>query len=183
MVFTGARRASRAVHGDVQFVDAGQTAGEMAGEQPAQPRRHGRADDDGHPGEPGVVVEVEQRADVVDRARRGHDVDPAGARILRRHRRATRRTEHDDRGLDVRAHEPVALVGDPPQPVGYYATADEADGLGRHRSGRSIGCQPPCCGGVPPLRRTRRAPAIMPAIEMATSARASFTADNVTGDA
>ncbi len=183
-MFTGARRTGGPVDGDVQFVDAGQTAGEVAGEQPAQSRRHRRADDDGRPGEPGVVVEVEQGAHVVDGAGRGHDVDPAANQFAGRIGVRAATGEDDDRRLDVRADQPVALLGDPPQPVGHDATADEADGHGRrsHRSGRSIGCQPPCCGGVPPRPRTRRAPATMPAIEIATKARRnSFTADNVSG--
>src|SRR5829696_47680 len=47
---------------------------------------------------------------------------------------------------------------------------------GRQSSRSSIGCQPPCWGGVPPRPRTRSAPAINPAIDKATSARrSSFT--------
>ena len=124
-MLAGARRAGGPVHGDVQLVDAGQTAGEVAGEQAAQPRRHRRADDDGRPGEPGVVVEVEQGAHVVDGAGRGHDVDPAAhespAALGMGPPPARTTTGASTSGSD----EPVALLGDPAQPVGHHATADD----------------------------------------------------------
>ena len=53
--------------------------------------------------------------------------------------------------------------------------ADERDATDHQRSGSSSGRHPPCCGGVPPVPRTRRHAANVPANKIAEIApRSSF---------
>ena len=73
----------------------------------------------------------------------------------------------------------------PTTPLPMTATASPASPdiepacRGPHSS--SIGCQPPCCGGVPPLPRRRSAPAIPTANPTAASARRiNFTTSETT---
>ena len=111
-MLAGARRAGRAVHGDVQLVDAGETAGEVAGEQPAQaratpPRRRRRS--------PPASRASSSRSSRARTSSIEPDVDTTW--MPRRTSSAGRlgvgaaAGEHDDRRLDVGADEPVAVAG------------------------------------------------------------------------
>ena len=160
----------------MQLVAAGEVVDEVAGEQPAEPRRHGRADDQRDAVGAGRIIELEQLADVA----RAPLVDTTWRRPAMGDGQLGVRPgggQHDDVGGDVGLDD-VMGRGDAAQAVGDHAVADHPDRViaGRHSSRSSIGCQPPCWGGVPPRPRKRNAPAIAPASERATRARrSSFT--------
>lgn len=73
---------------------------------------------------------------------------------------------------------------DPGNPGAHCSDADDANEIGHADRSTGSSRQPPFCGGIPPLPRTRSAPAMTPAMESAMRARRSnFMAVTLTGRA
>ena len=174
VVFASAGRPGGAVDGDVQLVARRQPGSEMAGQQPRQAWRHGGPDDQRRAGLFGDRIEVEQRPHVVGVPAHRHHVRTAFEQVGGRTGVRAGAGEHDDVGDEVTRDELLAAG----QIAAHTFTDDSApdDGDAAHCWSRSIGCHPPCCGGVPPRPRTRKALAIAAARPRAASARRiSFT--------
>ena len=83
MMLTGAGRAASAVHRYMDLVDDVKLVGEVAGEQPRQSRRHGRADDQRRPPNSYRLAELEQLAHVVEIVAHRNDRDTVAEQSAR----------------------------------------------------------------------------------------------------
>ena len=198
VVLHRARRPGRAVRGDVDLLGDMQLPPQVIGEQAGQSGAHRRSDDQHCGVATGQVVEIDEHTDVGDVGRRRHHRD-SGGEVLRSQLRMWMRMAQTDHigdcqigrvsdGDDAsRRGRHCRIEDSDPAPtaekVGSDAAArdpiaDQADDrrtrIGDGHVGGSLSSrQPPSCGGMPPLPRTRNTPAIAPARERATKARRS----------
>jgi hypothetical protein len=155
--------------------------GEHSGEETRESGGHPCADNERDPARAGEIVEVEQRPYIVEIITHGHD------------RRADVQELRGDWGVSptLGQYDHVHAgrhVADPARIDRYELerghhgreSSDNAvsdnpstdDGDPAHqRSGSSSGRQPPCCGGVPPVPRSRYTVAVMTIMKMAKIAR------------
>jgi hypothetical protein len=177
VVLTGTSWTGCSVNGEVNLVAVVQLSDEVSSEQARQSRRHSASDDNRHAVLSRRLVQLAQRPNVV-KVIRGGD-----------HRYAV--CQELDRRTNLRAtvskHRNIAICrlshGSPRVDRDHFATgsdkveslrnpftgdaaADEGETCHQF-SGSSSGRHPPCCGGVPPVPRTRNAAANAPASRIA----------------
>ncbi len=152
----------------------------QAGEQPGQARVHAGADDERDTASACGDVEVEHRSDVGEVVADGHDGDLAVDELSGEVGVEPCVCQHDDRHVAGDVPTGAGVVIDqidtdhgrkaPRDPLPDDTATDHRDS-GRHESGSSRGRHPPCCGGVPPVPRTRSTAAANPINAMAENAR------------
>ncbi len=179
VVLASARRTGRPVHRDVDLVRTRELGGEVASDQPRESRRHRGADHERRVRLAEHVVQREQLVGVVEQVANGDDghADLSQRRGDRSVLAGDR--EHDDIALrqgrrqriDGRiagtVHDRTAVAQQSRDPTADDAVADDSGA--QPRSGSSSWRHPPCCGGVPPLPRTRSAAAMAAASASAAS--------------
>ena len=147
VVLLGARRPGGPVDGDVQLV-AYRHPRHQSGEQPAGPATPRRRP----PAAPRWRAWRRDRAGRARRRRpaRRHHVRPR-AKHPRRRRVRARVGQDDDVGGEVAGDDvelPARLRRTRPTTPPPTTATDARTGSRLHRCSRSIGCHPPCCGGV-----------------------------------
>ncbi len=201
VVLTRAGRATRAHPRHVDLVDGVEPVGGEASQHAGEAGREGGTHGDRDPPRVGLGPEVEQRPHVVDGVGGGDHGDPAThERPSERHLLAGRGGQHHHIGFGCRGVRTGLELGLGTERRRHLlrsgSTVVSEDHLGDRVGGRELtsrpgahGTQahhgdphqasssgessrhPPRCGGVPPVPRTRKMAAMIPAAPTATSAR------------
>ncbi len=181
VLLTSACWSSGSVDGDVDLVARREPRGEEPCKQFGEPWRHAGTDDQRHSGPASMIIEIDERLDVVEIVAHRHHTDAAveesdsvwcmwtGVREhddieCTQHRARGSRVDVDDGDVSENGAESAG------NPLADDSSPDQPDG-DHQRSGSSSGRQPPCCGGVPPVPRTRMTVAVITIARIAASDR------------